>query len=139
MKRNFVDTSVLLRCYYKFVRPILDYCSPVWASAAECRIQLLERQVYSVARLCPDQSFLSLCHRRHADELCMLYKVNSNSNHCLFSDLLSTSANVLHILVAAASHPLNFEVSRCITSRFARCFLPAKVRMWNDRRYTYCG
>ena len=52
VKLVFMDTSVLLRCY-AFVLPILEYCSPVWGSAAEC--QLLERQVYSVARLCPDQ------------------------------------------------------------------------------------
>ena len=30
VKRVFVDTSVLLRCYYSFVLPILEYCSPVW-------------------------------------------------------------------------------------------------------------
>ena len=29
VKRIFVDTSVLLRCYYGFVLPILKYCSPV--------------------------------------------------------------------------------------------------------------
>ena len=33
VKRVFVDTSVLLRCYYAFVLPILEYCSPVWGSA----------------------------------------------------------------------------------------------------------
>ena len=54
VKRMFVDTSVLLRCYFTFVLPILEYCSPVWGSAAECHLQLLERQVYSVARLFPD-------------------------------------------------------------------------------------
>ena len=50
-KHIFVDTSVLLRCYFAFVLPILEYCSPVWGSAAECHLQLFERQVYSVARL----------------------------------------------------------------------------------------
>ena len=65
VKRVFVDTSVLLRCYYAFVLPILEYCSPLSGSAAKCHLQRLERQVYSVARLCPDQTFLSLCHRRH--------------------------------------------------------------------------
>ena len=55
-------TSVSLRCYFAFVLPILEYCSSVWWSAAECHLQFLERQVYLVARLCPDQSFLSLCH-----------------------------------------------------------------------------
>ena len=49
VKRVFLDTSVLLRCYYAFGLPILEYCSSVWLSAAECHLQLLERQVYSVA------------------------------------------------------------------------------------------
>ena len=29
VKRIFVDTSVLLRCCFQFVLPILGYCSPV--------------------------------------------------------------------------------------------------------------
>ena len=89
VKRIFVDTSVLPRCYFTFLLPILEYCSPVWGSAAEFHLQLLERQVYSVARLCPDQIFLSLCKRRRVAGLSMLYKDNSNSNHCLFSELPS--------------------------------------------------
>ena len=44
VKRTFVETSVLLRCYYVFVLPILEYCFPVWGSAADLH---LERQVYS--------------------------------------------------------------------------------------------
>ena len=38
-------------------------------------------------QLCPDKSYLSLCHRRRVAMLVMLYKVNSNSNHRLFSEL----------------------------------------------------
>ena len=30
VKRILVDTSVLLRCYFAFVLPILEYCSPMW-------------------------------------------------------------------------------------------------------------
>ena len=136
VKRVFVDTSVLLRCYYAFVLPILEYCSHVWGSAAECHLQLLKRQVYSVARLCPDQTFLSLCHRYHVAALFMLYNVNSNSNHCLFGELPSASVRVRHTRAAAAAHPLEFEVSRCRTYQFARCFLLAQTRVWNDLPYT---
>ena len=71
--------------------------------------------MYSVARLCPDLSFLSLCHRRRVAGLSMLYKVNSNSNHCLFSELPSASTRVLHTRTSAAAHPFEFEVSRCRT------------------------
>ena len=31
---------------------------------------------------------------------------------------------------------LEFEVSGCRTSKFARCFLPAETRVWNDLPYT---
>ena len=36
----------------------------------------------------------------------ILYKVYSNSNHCLFSELPSASTRVLHSWAAAAAHPL---------------------------------
>ena len=42
----------------------------------------------------------------------MLYKGNSNSNHCLFSDLPSASTRVRHTLAAAAVESLEFEVSK---------------------------
>ena len=111
-------TPVLLRCYYAFVSSILEYCSPMWGSDDECHLRLLERQMYSVARLCHDQSFLSLCHRRHVVGLCMLYKVNSNSNQCLFSEHPSASTELRHTRAAATSHPLEFEESMCWTSNF---------------------
>ena len=53
----------------------------MWGSAAECHLLLLERQVYSVAKLCSDQIFLSLYHLRRVAGLSRLVKVNSNSNH----------------------------------------------------------
>ena len=37
---------------------------------------------------------------------------------------------------AAAAHPLEFEVSWCKTSQFARRFLPVLTRVWNDLPYT---
>ena len=77
VKLVFVDNSLLLRCYYAFVLPILEYCSPVWGSAAECHLQFLERQAYFGGQALSRSEFLSLCHRRRVAELSMLYKVNS--------------------------------------------------------------
>ena len=67
-----------------------------WGFAAKCHFQLLERQVYSMARLCPDQSFLVLCHRRRVAGLSMLYRVNS-TRITLFSGLPS-AVTVRHTL-----------------------------------------
>ena len=57
-----------------------------------------------------------------------------NSIHCLFSEFPSASTRVT--LAAVATHPLDFEVLRCRTSQFARCFMLAQVRMWNGHPYT---
>ena len=92
--------------------------------------------MYSVARLCHDQSVLSLCHRRRVAGHSMLYKINLNSNHCLFSELPSASTRVGHTRSAAATFSLKYEVTRCRASQFARSFLPTEVRMWNDLSYT---
>ena len=54
----------------------------------------------------------------------------------LFSELPSTSARVRHTRAVAPAHPLEFQVSRCRTFQFARCFLPAQFGMWNDLPYT---
>ena len=124
---------MLLRCYFAFVLLFLEYCSPVWGSAAECYLQLHERHVYSVTRLYPAQGFLSLCHRRRVAGLSMLYKVNASSRHCLFGELPSASSRHRHSRAAAAAHPLK---SMGRTSQFSRSFLPAQVRMWNDLPYT---
>ena len=101
VKRVFVDTSVLLHCYYAFLLLILEYCSPAWGFAAECHHQLHECQV-----LCHDHNFFSLCHRHHVAALCMLSKINLNLNHCLFSELPSASVRVWDFWVVAAAHPL---------------------------------
>ena len=138
VKRIFVDTSVLLCCDFAFVLPILEYCSPVWGSAAECHLQLLERLhgVFGGQALSRSEFILSLCHRRRVAGLSMLYKVNSKSNHCLFRELPSASRRVRQTGVAAEVHPLGFEVSRCRTSQFAWSVVPAQVRMWNNHPYT---
>ena len=65
----------------------------------------------------------------------MLYKVHSNSNHCLFIELPSPST-VRNARAASVAHPIEFELSRRRTSQFTRSLLPAQVRMWNDFPYT---
>ena len=52
------------------------------------------------------------------------------------ASFLSAFTRVRHARAAAAAHPLEFEVSRYRTFKFARGFLPAQVLMWNDLPYT---
>ena len=54
-----------------------------------------------VVRPDQDQSFLSVYHQRRVAGLSMLYKVYSNSNHCLFSEILSASTSFYLLLSAS--------------------------------------
>ena len=65
----------------------------------------------------------------------MLCKVNSNSNHYLFRELLSASNRVRHVYRGQSSSILEFARRRSF--QFAGCFLPANVRMWNELPYIY--
>ena len=120
VKRIFMNTSVLIHCYFEFVLPILMYFSLVWESAAECHLQFIELQVYSVVRPCPDQSFLSMCHQRR---VVGLHEYVEQSEFELQS--LSVHRASICFYYVEFDIPVDFEVSRCRTSKFTRCFLPA--------------
>ena len=93
----------------------------MWGDSCWMSLQLLQRQVYSVARLCPDRSFWSgRCVINIVWlGLDILYKVNSNSNNFQFSEFPSASTRVRHTGAEAAAHPLEFEVASSRTSQFA--------------------
>ena len=81
--------------------------------------------------------FLSLCHLRHVAWLNRFYKVNSNSNHCLFSELPSASTRVRHTRAAAAASRWSLKyqgVER--PNLLGLSYVPAQVRMLNDLPYT---
>ena len=131
VKRIFVDTSVLLCCYFAFVLPILEYCSPVWGSVAECHLVLLERKALSRSEFLVAVSSTScdglVCCTRLIQTL---ITVRSVSFHLL---LLEFDIPELQLLLI---HPFEFEVLRCRMSQFARSFLLAQVQIWNVLPYT---
>ena len=43
--RVFHDRSLLLRSFWSFVLPVLEYCSAVWCSVADSHLKLLDRVV----------------------------------------------------------------------------------------------
>ena len=43
--RVFHDRSLLGRCFWSFVLPVLEYCSAAWGSVADTHLKLLDRGV----------------------------------------------------------------------------------------------
>ena len=128
--RTFGDSSVLKKCFNAFILPCLEYCSPVWSSAAPSHLKLLDRNVRACQFLIPDLE-LDLWHRRSVSSLCMLYKIFHNPYHPLNNELpdlfqpMRVTRNVLRL------NSLSFTIGRYNTQQYSRCFIPAMTRLWN--------
>ena len=62
---------------------MLEYCSPVWMSAAASHLGVLDRVVSKAVRLSDGLVVCDLEHRRRVAALCMFYKIRCNPNHAL--------------------------------------------------------
>ena len=83
----FRDVAVVAKCFWAFTLPVLEYCSPVWISAATFHLSLLNRVFGQVSRLSGGSVSCDLWHRRKVASLCVFFKVNSLVDHpvrCLF-------------------------------------------------------
>ena len=128
----FNNISVNSNCFTAFVLPLLEYCAPVWSSAAPSHLRLLDR-VLSGARFLTDRArSYNLWHRRDISSLCMLYKIRANSNHFLHQYIPRTMCRTRDTRASRAAHFLSITAFRCRTDQFSRCFLPSSVRLWNS-------
>ena len=60
----FRDVAVVAKCFWAFILPVLEYCFPVWMSAATSHLSLLDRVVSQVSRLSGGSVSCDLWHRR---------------------------------------------------------------------------
>ena len=59
----FHDRLLLVRSFWRFVLPVLEYCSAVWCSAADSHLKLLDRVVRSAGFLAGRVLECNLAHR----------------------------------------------------------------------------
>ena len=115
----FGDPSVLRKCFNSFILPCLEYCSPVWSSAAASHLKLLDRNVRACKFLIPDLE-VDLWHRRSVSSLCMLHKIFHNSRHPLNSELPNPFRPARITRNALNANTQAFSVGRFNTSVFER-------------------
>ena len=127
----FDDPSVVRKCFNSFILPCLEYCSPAWSSAAPSHLKLLDKNVRACKFLIPDLE-VDLWHRRSVSSLCMLYKIVHNPKHPLNRELPNLFQPARVTRNALRANSLAFTVRRCNTSQYARSFIPATTRSWNE-------
>ena len=78
----FGDVSVVAKCFWAFILPVLEYCSPVWMSAASSHLLLLDR-VGRVSQLGGESVSYDLLHRRKVAFLCVFFKIDIFVGHAV--------------------------------------------------------
>lgn len=125
------DRSVASRCFWSFVLPVFEYCSPVWMSAASSYLALLDRVVRHASRLCGGDIGCDLWYRRRVSALCVFYRIRVMMTHPvkeLFPPLHVAGRNTRGAL---AAHSVTLAYPRCRSAQFSRTFVPACVGWWN--------
>ena len=129
--RIFGDHDVLLRYFNFFILPCLEYCSPVWSSAADSHIKLLDKNLRSCKFLIPNLA-ISLQHRHFISSLCMLHKIFHSPSHLLHSELPNLFRPRRVTRGSLSINSLSFSPMRFHTSHCSRCFIPATTKLWNE-------
>ena len=69
----FRDVAVVAQCFWAFILPVLEYCSPVWMSAATSHLSLLDRVVSQISRLSGRCVSCDLWNRRKVASLSVFF------------------------------------------------------------------
>ena len=123
----FHDRSLLGRCFWGLVLPVLKYCSAVWCSAADLHHKLLDRAVSGARFLTGGVFECDISHRRSVAVLCMLYKIRCNPVHPLNAALPGPYVPALVIRGALVAHRYTYAPPRCRTLQYSRTFIPFSV------------
>ena len=121
-----------LTCFRSFVLPLLEYCSPVWMSAAARDLHLLDRVAHGGRFLFPSQGNYNLDHRRTVSCCSIFHKLYFDRDLPI-SSLIPDSLQLPRATrYAEQQHRFAVTVPRCNTSQFQRCFIPHTCKLWNS-------
>ena len=129
--RIFGDHDVLLRCFSSFILPCLEYCSPVWSSAADSHLKLLDKNLRACKFFISNLT-VSLQHCHFISSLCMLYKIFHNPSHPLHSELPKLFCPRRVTRGSLSINSLSFSPMRFHSSQYSKCFIPATTKLWNE-------
>ena len=106
--------------------PVLEYCSPVWCSAADTNLKLLDSVVSGACFLAGGVLNCNLSHSRSVAMLCMMYKIRCNPKHPLCGDLPVPYVPVRVTRGTLITHRYTYAPPHCRTLRTAGLSFPSQ-------------
>ena len=127
----FGSSSVSMTCFRSFILPFLEYCSPVWISAAPCHLKLLDSVANRARYFFSDLSSFNLDHRRMVSTLCMFRKIFFSDDHPLSCFIPPLAEFVRETRASNVAHQYTLVERRCNSNQYKRSFIPRTVAAWN--------
>ena len=126
----FNSSTITKRCFFSFLLPIFENCSPVWMSAADCHLAILDRCLAHIKVLIPELE-INLSHRRNVASGCMFFKIINNPSHPVHHLLPDAYAPARFTRFSSTRNSKAFLPIRSHTRQHQRSFLPSMVSFWN--------
>ena len=128
----YQDPELVARCFWGLLLPIVEYCSPVWGSAVDGHLNLLDSVVRKVTHMSNGLVQCDLRHRRNVAALCMLYKIRANECHPLNHRLPQAYVAPRALRHHERRHSHQLSPVHCRTEQYKRAFVPCISRLWNE-------
>ncbi|EYC00827.1 hypothetical protein Y032_0112g282 [Ancylostoma ceylanicum] len=135
--------STLFKLFCAYVRPILEYCTPLWSPSKQKLIDTVENvQRKFTSRIFARNGLFhipyperlsrlnstSLTFRRIVYNQCLLFKIMSGTVEIDMRDMFTFSNSISR----TRGHQFRFSVDRARSQQFHDSFLIRAVRTWNN-------
>ena len=133
---KFLSPEVALYLYKSTLRPCMEYCCHVWAGAASCYLELLDKLQKRLCRTVGPSlaaSLEPLAHRRNVTSLslfCMYYFGRCSSE--LAELVLLPYSRGRSTRYSNRLHDFSVTIPRCYKDVYVNSFFPRTARLWNS-------
>ena len=131
----FLSESATHHVYISCIRPILEYCSPLFSNVPQGTLALLDKVQSRACHLFPSKKDLldPLCLRRDVAGLCVLHQIVHGGAPKLVSEQLPVKPVCpSRSTRGSESNLAALQVPKCRTEFYRQSFLPKYIRSWND-------
>ena len=133
---KFLSLEVALYLYKSTIRPCMEYCCYVWASAASCFLELLDKLQKRICRTVGPSHAASLeplAYRRNVAGLSLFYRYyfgRCSSELTQLVPLPYSRGRYTHY--SERLHDFSVTIPRCYEDVYVNSFFPRTARLWKS-------
>ena len=135
---KFLSPEVALYLYKSTIRPYMEYCCHIWAGAASCYLELLDKLQKRMCRTVGPSltaSLKPLAHRRNVASLSLFYRYDVGRCSSELAELVVVPLPYSRRRSTCYSdrlHDFSVTIPRCYKDVCVNSFFPRTAGLWNS-------